>query len=210
MSEIRAHLDKIVKAITGEGYAAELQAGRQTYYGATGEIFEDDTSFEMRMITFLEWFVLDRPLARGVPPIRAYLDDHAEELSPEEREMTEALLNQRHGLFRVKKTKPPVLNLKDLWDGKAIRVEAGDLANAFQEGDLIDARLVTHGGKVWFTEGILCHPPAALDYVKRELKALRKSGAPGPSEELLLRLAGMLLKYDRYRHIKTELIYRNA
>jgi hypothetical protein len=199
-----------VKALTGEGYAAELKAARQAYYAATGEIFEDDASFETRMITFVEWFVFDRPLARGVVPIRAYLEDHGADLSAEEREMTEALLHQRHGLYRVKKAKPPVLNLKDLWDGKLVRVEAGDAANSFQPDDLVDARLVTWKEKRWLTEGVLCHPPAALPYLQAELKALRKGGAPGPSEALFFRLAGMLLKHDRYRQIKTELIYKNS
>ena len=210
MSEIRAQLDRIVKALTGEGYAAELKAARQAYYTATGEIFEDDASVETRMITFLEWFVFDRPLARGVVPIRAYLEDHVADLSPEEREMTEALLHQRHGLYRVKKAKPPVLNLKDLWDGKLVRVEAGDSASSFQPDDLVDARLVSWKGKTWLTDGILCHPPAALPDLQAEIKALRKSDAPGPTETLFSRLSGMLLKHDRYRNIKTELIYRNA
>lgn len=208
MSEIRAQLDKIVKALTGEGYAEELKAARQAYYAASGEIFEDDASFEMRMITFVEWFVFDRPLARGVVPIRAYLEDHTADLSPEEREMTEALLRQRHGLYRVKKAKPPALNLKDLWAGKLIRVEAGENAKSFQADDLIDARLVSWKEKTWLTDGILCHPPPALGYIQGEIKTLRKSGAPGPSEAFLFRLARMLLKHDRYRQIKTDLIYK--
>jgi hypothetical protein len=124
--------------------------------------------------------------------------------------MTEALLHQRHGLYRVKKAKPPALNLKDLWDGKPIRVEAGDAASSFQPDDLLDARLVPWQGKIWLTDGILCHPRAALPYLQAELKALRKGGAPGPGEALFLRLAGMLLKHDRYRNIKTELIYKNV
>ena len=210
MSEIRAQLDKIVKALTGEGYAAELQAARRAYYAVTGEIFEDDASFEMRMITFLEWFVFDRPLARGVVPIRAYLEDHAADLSPEEREMTEALLRQHHGLYRAKKVKPPVLHLKDLWDGRLIRVEAGDTAQSFHADDLIDARLVSWKEKTFLTEGILFHPAGALGYLRAELKALRKGGVGGPTEALFFRLAGMLLKHDRYRQIKTELIYKNA
>ncbi len=209
MSEIRAHVDKITKALTGEGYAVELAAARKEYFAATGEIFEEDRSFEMRMITFLEWFIFDRPLARGVVPIRAYIETHGSQLSPEERELTEALLHQRHGLYRVKKAKPPALHLKDLWNGKPVRVEAGEMALAFHEGDLLDARLVAHKGKTWLTEGILCHPVEAEPFIKAELKALRKAGAPGP-DALFLPLAAMLLKHERYRHIKAELIYKKT
>jgi hypothetical protein len=176
MSEIRAQLDKIVKALTGEGYAAELKAARQAYYAATGEIFEDDASFETRMITFLEWFVFDRPLVRGVVPIRAYLEDHGADLSPEKREMTEALLHQRHGLYRVKKAKPPALNLKDLWDGKPIRVEAGDAASSFQPDDLLGARpcperkVMAHGRML---------PPARGAHLQAESRRFaRRRGEP--------------------------------
>jgi hypothetical protein len=209
MNEIRAHVDKITKALTGEGYSADLAAARKEYFAETGESFEEDRSFEMRMVTFLEWFIFDRPLASGVVPIRAYLDAHASQLSPEEQALTEALLHQRHGLYRVKKVKPPVLGLKDLWNGKPVRVEAGEMALAFHEGDLLDARLVTYQGKTRLTEGILCHPVEAEPFIKAQLKALRKAGAPGP-DTLFLPLAAMLLKHERYRHIKAEHIYKKA
>ncbi len=209
MSEIRAHLDKIVRTLTKERHATELEPARQEYRDATGEVYEDDPSFEMQMILFLEWFIFDRPLARGVVPLRAYLEEHGPWLSLEEREMTEALLQQRHALFRVKKAKPPVLHLRDLWQGKTIRVEAGDLARSFQTGDLIDARVVPFRNKLFFTEGMLCHPAEAEAYIKSEVKVLRKRDAvdPGP---LCQKLAAMLLKYERSRGIKPELIYRNV
>jgi hypothetical protein len=209
MSEIRAHLDKIVRSLTKERHATELEPARQEYQAATGEVYEDDPSFEMRMILFLEWFIFDRPLARGVVPLRAYLEEHGPWLSLLEREMTEALLQQRRALFRVRKAKPPVLHLRDLWQGKTVRVEAGDLARSFQAGDLIDARVVPFRDKLYFTEGMLCHPAEAEGYIKSAVKALRKKGAaePGP---LCQKLAAMLLKYDRSRGIKPELIYRDA
>ena len=209
MNEVRTHLDKITKTLTGEGYVMELVAARKEYYLATGEIFEEDRSFEIRMITFLELFIFDRPLGRGVVPIRAYLEDHGPRLSAEERELTEALLQQRHGLFQVKKTKPPALNLKDLWDGKPVRVEAGEMARAFHAGDLLDARLVTYQGKTWFTEGILCHPVESVSFIKAEVKALRKAGTPGP-DAFFLPLAAILLKHERYRHIKAEHLYKRS
>lgn len=209
MGEIKVRLDCTIKAMTGQAYAAELDAGRKEYFGVTGEVFEDDAFFELRMVLFIEWFILERPLARGVVPIRAYLEAHGEGMTPHERELTEALLHHQHGLFRIKKTKAPVLSVKDLWDGKAVRIEAGDRALSFQAGDLIDARLVRFRGKIGLTEGVLCHPPAAESYIKSELKARRKEGASGP-EDFPLKLAGMLLKLDRTRGIKPENIYRTA
>jgi hypothetical protein len=209
MRKIKVQLDRAIKAMTGQAYAAELEAGRKEYFGVTGEVFEDDASFELRMILFIEWFILERPLARGVVPIRAYLEEHGEGMTPHERELTEALLHHQHGLFRIKKTKAPVLSVRDLWHGKAVRIEAGDRALSFQAGDLIDARLVRFRDKIGLTEGVLCHPPAAESYIKSELKALKKGGASGP-EEFSLKLAGMLLKLDRYRGIKPENIYRTA
>jgi hypothetical protein len=157
----------------------------------------------------VEWYVFDRPLARGVVPIRAYLEEHGEHLPPDERSLTEALIRQTHGLYRVKKPKPPVLPLKGLWDGKTVRVEAGDAARSFQVGDLLEARLVVFEEKTWLTEGILCHPAGSEDYIKKEMKTLRKSGARSP-ESLFFRLSAMSLKYDRSRGIKPELIYRNT
>jgi len=207
MIEIKPQLDAAIKAMTGKSHAADLEAARKEYFGVTGEVFEDDASFELRMILFLEWYLLERPLGRGVVPIRAYLEENGERLEPGEREIAEALLHHRHGIFRIKKTRPPVLSLKDLWDGKTVTVEGADIARSLQAGDLVDARIVSVGGKNFFTEGVLCHPPVAEDFIKKELKAIRKGGGAGPGE-FALRLAGMLLKYERYRGIKPENIYR--
>ncbi|MFQ5457086.1 MAG: hypothetical protein ACE5FC_01340 [Myxococcota bacterium] len=208
MSEVKAQLDRAIKAMTAPPYAAELEACRKAYFGITGEVFEDDPSFELRMILFIEWFLLERPLARGVVPMRAYLEEHGEGMTPGDRQVTEALLHHQHGLFSVRKARPPVLTIKDLWNGKLVRVDAGDLARSFQAGDLLDARLVRLPGRTCLTEGVLCHPPEAEKYIKAEVKAIRKGGAAGP-EELALTLAGMLLKFERYRGIKPENIYRS-
>lgn len=209
MSQVKAQLDAALKAMTGPPHTAELEKARKEYFGVTGEVFEDDGSFEVRMILFLEWYVLDRPLGRGVVPIRAYLEECGDRLQPGEREVIDALLRHRHGVFRVKKTKPPFLWLKDFWDGKTVKVEGDDVARSFQAGDLIDARIVSLDGKNLFTEGILCHPTAAEGFIKTALKALRKNGSAGPGE-FTMKLAGMLLKYERYRGIKPENIYKDA
>ncbi|MDP3937169.1 MAG: hypothetical protein Q8R92_03430 [Deltaproteobacteria bacterium] len=209
MSQVKAQLDAAVKAMTAKPHAADLESARKEYFGVTGEVYEDDPSFEVRMILFLEWYVLDRPLARGVVPIRAYLEENAESLGPGEREAVDALLRHRHGIFKIKKTKPPFLSLKDFWDGKTLKVEDIDVARSFQAGDIVDARIVNFEGKNWFAEGILCHPRASEGFIKAELKALRIEGGTGPGE-FTLRLAGMLRKYERYRGIKPENIYRNA
>ncbi len=209
MSQVKAQLDAAIKAMTAKPHTAELESARKEYFGVTGEVYEDDPSFETRMILFLEWYVLDRPLARGVVPIRAYFEENAELLDPGEREVVEALLRHRHGIFRIKKTKPPFLSLKDFWDGKTLKVEDNDVARSFQAGDIIDARIVDFAGKHCFAEGILCHPSASESFIKAEMKAIRKQGGSGPGE-FMLTLAGMLLKYERYRGIKPENIYRNA
>lgn len=207
MTEVKAQLDAAIKSMTGKAHAAELDAARKEYFGRTGEVFEDDASFELRMIHFLEWYVLERPLARGVVPVRAYLEEEGDTLEPRQRELVEAILRHRHGIFRIKKTRPPVLTLKDFCDGKTIKVEDEDVSRSFQAGDLIEARIVSFDGKNYFTEGILCHPPVAEPFIKSEIRVIRKSGGAGPGD-LPLELAGMLLKYERYRGIRPENIYK--
>ena len=64
--------DELVAWATIDERQAELLDAKEKFFALTGEIFDDDKQFEMRMASFLEHYVCDRvsPL-RGKTPASA-------------------------------------------------------------------------------------------------------------------------------------------
>ena len=73
---IHTLLDELASRFAGSGYQAEITAAREEYFTRSGKVFEDDAEVhEARTVAFLEWYVIERPLASGLPPVIAVLDD---------------------------------------------------------------------------------------------------------------------------------------
>ncbi|MBI4379418.1 MAG: hypothetical protein HY578_10015, partial [Nitrospinae bacterium] len=65
----------MLNVMTSEPFTNELKKARTEYTKVAGEVFEDDKSFEMRMNSFLEWYILDRPISsKNKTPLQTYLD----------------------------------------------------------------------------------------------------------------------------------------
>ena len=54
-------LNKVTTLATNNDFEAEVKDAKETYFGRTGPVNEDDQTFETRMALFLEWYLFDRP-----------------------------------------------------------------------------------------------------------------------------------------------------
>ncbi|HMK71927.1 MAG TPA: hypothetical protein VK454_01235, partial [Myxococcaceae bacterium] len=60
-------LDALVGFASSEERKPELLLAKAEYFRLTGEVFEDDRRFELRMACFLDYYVFDhRPPATGL------------------------------------------------------------------------------------------------------------------------------------------------
>ena len=53
-------LDFLIKTAIDNPYSKDLLLARKEYQKYSGEIFEDDKSYEDRMALFLEWYIFER------------------------------------------------------------------------------------------------------------------------------------------------------
>jgi hypothetical protein len=188
----------------------ELLRAKAEYFALAGEVFEDDRSFDTRMGAFLEYFVFDRKLeGTDTTPAEAFLARQGESLSPAEREVFGDLTRTIHGLFEVRKlvTKTGV-RLRDLVTGEEHEIFERRGLVGLNKGDLLEARLVPHGGKLLFGESSLYHPREVRKAIIKELKRRRKAGELPTSSAFAHELAKMALKLERYRNVAVENIYR--
>jgi hypothetical protein len=202
------YLETLIAFATAEPRKADLLAAKADYFEHTGEIFEDDKQFEMRMASFLDWYLFDRrsPQTGRTPAQELYEDK--QKTAPQDlvvafRTFTETV----HGLFEVRKVGKGKVRLREIASGKDYEVTERRQTAGLEKGDILEARLIPFGGLLLFSAAFTYHPRGANKAIVKEAKRRRKAAPQQPPQELVWDCAKRSLKVDRYRQIAVEKIY---
>jgi hypothetical protein len=201
--EIPTLIDKLASIYTAPPWVEERERARGEYDALRGRVFEDDAIFESHLRSFLEWYVLERPLAEGETPVVLALRD--ETTSPAERPALRSLALSHRSLFEVVDVFQSELLLADLILGGLWRIDQEDRLDGIDPGDLFEARLLPWEGRVRFGPAFCFHPRSARESIHAILRRTEEAGQLGPG--LVFALATMRLKHDRFRNIAVEHIY---
>lgn len=203
------HLERVAAWVT-EGREDEVLRAKEAYFEATGEVHEEDRSFEGRMAAFLEHFLFDRPLDElGETPAWAYLRLQGPTLLPEDREVIEAFTASVFGVFEVKKLGTKLgLRVREIVTRKEYEILERRELVALNKGDLLNARLLPWRGDHVFSGAFVYHPREARKAILDEAKRRRKRDPEADSTALADELAKMALKLERYRNVAVENIYK--
>jgi hypothetical protein len=189
----------------------EVSSARDDYFARSGKVFEDDGDlFEARTVSFLEWYVLDRPLASGFPPVIDALQKAA--MSPADDfarvEALACVATSHRSLFDIAQVGDDAIELEDVLGGARFRVCERRSTIGFDLGALVEARLVWQGQQPVFAKTFLFHPRDArseiLDIVDSDLAL----GAD--RDEIMFRLAQLHLRWHRHGHTNAARIYKGA
>lgn len=203
------HLEQLTAFATGEAFKDEVLAAKGEYFAATGEVFDDDRSFEPRMASFLEYYLFDRKLpGRAVTPAELFLSERGGALGPAERAAFEGFTRTVHGLFEVKKLLKDGVRVRDLFTGEDHDVYERRSVAGMAKGDILEARLVPWDGRVLFAPAFCYHPKDARKPILKELKRQKKRPEPDfTPQKLVFTASRMALKVERYRNIAVTAIY---
>lgn len=193
-------LERLIDYAAAEGGDEALSQGRREFFSATGEISEDDASFELRLAAFIEWFTVER----RDPTQRTWAERFLDTLPAEERVFGAFLAATHRSLFTVKKLKEDELWLVDLLGG-AHFFFPGEPPAGLQKNDIVEARIFPWIDRIYLGRHILYHPSEARDMINRQVLSAKANREP--REILLSRLARMRLRMERYRKIPIEKIY---
>ena len=206
----------------GEGeHKLEAMRAREEYFDRAGKVFDDDAElFEGRMASFLEWYLIERPLAaHKVPPVVLAIEESAPRLSgapppqprpPDERRALAALAASHRSLFELGRAADGdrLLEVEDLVSGARFQVQERRSTVGIAPGDLFEARLIWDGDAVVFGRTFLFHPPdareAVLDYVDRAV------AAGTAREDILFLLSRQYVRWHRLGHLGAAKVYRDA
>lgn len=193
---------------TGEFYPEVFKA-KQEFFDQAGTVHDDDTEFDQRMNLFMDWYLFDRPIpSMAMPPIRHYLKQFQTEITEEEKPVFDSFSQSIHSvfLFKGKSLFGNKLVVQDLFSRKRYKVEETRFKQAFARGDLFEGRLFLFDGKAYFSQGFCFHPVEMKSFIISEIKKIRFQDRDRHLQ-LILQLANMKLKHQRFSHIDVKHIY---
>jgi len=198
-------LDKMIELWGSGPNADEAVRAREEYATRTGKVFEDDAElFESRTASFLEWYVVERPLPReGVAPI---VVSYRHELDPARKAAMRAWATSHRSLFVIEDLADEgKLVLEDLIGGARFEVAERRRFHGVGPGDLVEARLVGWEDKVLFGRTFLYHPAGARDAILAHSKRLQAGGAT--RADVVDHIASLRIRAERYKHVTPERVY---
>ena len=207
---IHGLLDRLTERYSENEHKLEAMRAREEFFDRAGKVFDDDAElFEGRMASFLEWYVIERPLGKegSLPPIGRAIEAGLE-LPPAERRMLAHLASSHRSLFQLAAAADRVLEVEDVIGGARFSVLERRNTVGIAPGDVFEARLLWDEDRVIFGRTFLFHPPDArdviLDWVTRAVdRGVRR-------DEILFHLSRQYVRWHRLGHVGAAKVYRDA
>jgi hypothetical protein len=210
---IHGLLDRLAQTY-GEGeHKLEAMRAREEYFDRAGKVFDDDAElFEGRVASFLEWYLLERPMAAGgAPPVVKALQESAKPgfaRPPEERVALASLATSHRSLFQLARVENKDLEIEDVIGGASFQVVERRTTIGISAGDVFEARLIWDGAAVVFGRTFLFHPPDARETLLDRVERAVKAGTA--RDEILFHLSSKYVRWHRLGHVGAAKVYRDA
>lgn len=208
---IHSLLDELAAVYAGSGHHAEVATAREDYFLRSGKVFEDDAEvYELRTIAFLEWYVIERPLLDGVPPVIVALKNACASPSTEigRLEALASIASSHRSLFDIAHVDDNAIELEDVLGGARFRVVERRSTIGFEVGAMVETRVIWDGKQPIFAKTFLFHPRDARSEI---LDLVDDALAAGTNrDEIMFHLAQLCLRWHRQGHTNAARIYKGA
>ena len=205
--KVGPYLDRILESYSKGAYYDEVKKAKEEFFNRVGQVAEGAENFETQMKSFLDWYLFDRPLDKSeICPVKMFIFDHMNTVSPEEKAIYQDLAKSTHSLFELLKVKTTDVYVKDLFNGEKYIVEDSDVNAGFTKGDIFEGRLIQFKEKLVFGSSFVFHPSDCRSFITKEIKKIRTMD-PRNHLRLMHKLAMMKMKCEQYSHIDVKNIY---
>jgi hypothetical protein len=205
---VHALIDRLALTYGQEPYREEVAQAREAYFAQAGKVFEDDGDlFERRVAAFLEWYLCERPLGAGPPPVVHALEGSGSFAADERRALAWIAASHR-SLFDLTDVAGGRILLEDVISGARFSVRERRSTVGFEVGDLLEARLCWNGAEVVFGKTFLFHPRDAREQV---LDLVDASLARGEGRDgIVFQLSRLHVRWHRLGHVGAARVYREG
>ena len=200
-------MNKILNHFAGDSFKDEVRFAKGEFFDNAGILDEQSEQFELRMSQFFDWYLFTRELQGYTQtPLESVYSERELRFQPEEIVLIDKLKAFRHSIFEFLKIKDGDVYIKDLMKNEKLVVRKTPWTMGFDSDELFEARLIPHNDTWIFTKGFCFHPIDAKKYILSEIKRHRKNPDLNP-DDMMLKLIKMRYKFERYRHVKVDMIY---
>ncbi len=200
-------MDKILNHFAGVAFQDEVRLAKIEFFENSGVLDENAENFEIRMSQFFDWYFFTRDMkGYAKTPLESVHMARELRFSEDELLLLENLKLTRHGLFEFMKIKGSEIFIKDLLKNEKIIIKDSPWTFGFDEDEIFEARLIPNKDSFIFTKGFCFHPKEAKKYILNEIKRHRKDPDLNP-DDMMLKLIKMRYRFERYRHVKADMIY---
>jgi len=170
---IKDNLNILVDIAIGDNCSNNIIDARKEYQSITGNIYEDDKSYENRMALFLEWYIFDRISSdTDQSLLDTLIQKNKENRSSNMLQTFEMFANNIHGLFIVKKISDYYVKVLNLFDNKVYEVNESLGKLIFSKSGIFEGRLILYDHIYHFTGSFCFHPIKAKKYIIGETKQI--------------------------------------
>jgi hypothetical protein len=207
---LAAVIDEAIERFGGAAHTGVITAARQEYDARRGRVFEDEPLWEAWTQAFLEWYVLERPLAeaQGRPAAVQVLDDARRQGDAQREAAARACLVSHRSLFEVRALTAGRVELLDLIGGAQFSVCEPRAIVGVSVGDVAEMRLIGFAGEVLFGRTFCYHPSGTRDAIVAQVRDMRAQG--GSRQDMVDFCASLRIRCQRYRHVPPARIYAAA
>ncbi len=208
--KLESTLEYLQNFFTSSSFEKEVTEAKNSFFENSAFFLEVNHVFEQRMLQFLDWYLLERPLKESnLTPVAFFeklILEGKLENSIVDLKIVQSLKHVNHSLFKFIKVKNTDVYLKDLYTGKKVLVKSSQWTEGFEKYELIQTRLVPIDGSFYFCKGICIHPVNAYKFLKKQIK-LSAKGKGLEKNDLLYKTIKLRYKFEQYKHVKVEMVY---
>jgi hypothetical protein len=204
---LAAVIDAVIERFGGADHTGVITAARQEYDARRGRVFEDDPLWEAWTQAFLEWYVLERPMAelQGRPAAVQVMADAQQAGDTRRAAAARAWLTSQRSLFEVRALAAGRVELLDLIGGAQFSVCEPRAIVGVSLGDVAEMRLIGFEGDVLFGRTFCYHPSGTRDAIAAQVRDMRRRG--GSRQDIVDFCASLRIRCQRYRHVPPARIY---
>jgi hypothetical protein len=200
------YVERVVEFYSRENSPLSPLEARETFQDLSGPYKDSDPWYEERSRLFFDYLVFDHPS----PPMRnilhRYFLENIEKIKRDDLvDLYRGLMASHAGVFHLLKIDRSSVTMKDLIGKVCYKVALPEGAYSFNEGVIINARVIPLRGALILGQGILLHPDEASDSIVRLIEDLRKERILSWRSCHLL--ARMKLQHDMSPSFKLSTIY---
>ncbi len=174
----------------------QILEAKKVYQKETGEIYEDDNSYNSRMALFLEWYLFDDYIVeKSQTPLEILIEENPDAWNSDKLEIYKSITKSIQGLFLVKKIKDETVKVLNLFTDKTYLVQEKDSRLIFRKNNIFQGRLIFSQEQFHFTGNFCFHPEKTHKYIKQEVEVIKKAQAG--DRKYLVTLKKRLLKENK-------------